>query len=98
MAGKATKVGLECPGASLSAAHRLGSGSGVFQVPCCWDVVQRIKYSNTNDLLYMGSVQEQAEGWGFPGWQVSPQPCHGVVAAVKWHLEEHPKEHSLIMK
>ncbi|NWV03669.1 INCE protein, partial [Ptilonorhynchus violaceus] len=35
LAGKTTKVGLECSGNSLSAAHRacrLGSGSGVFQV------------------------------------------------------------------
>lgn len=39
VAGKANKVGLECSGISLSAAHRLGSGSGVFQVLCYWDVV-----------------------------------------------------------
>ncbi|NWW06593.1 INCE protein, partial [Oreocharis arfaki] len=58
LAGKATKVGLECPGISLSAAHRahrLALGSGVFQGLCCWDVVQRLKYSNTNDLLCRGS-------------------------------------------
>ncbi|NWW24581.1 INCE protein, partial [Falcunculus frontatus] len=29
LAGKATKVGLECPGISLSAAHRLASGSAL---------------------------------------------------------------------
>lgn len=39
VAGKAIKVGWECSGISLSAAHRLGSGSGVFQVLCYWDVV-----------------------------------------------------------
>lgn len=39
VADKAAKVGLECSGISLSAAHRLGSGSGVFQVLCYWDVV-----------------------------------------------------------
>ncbi|NWS17634.1 INCE protein, partial [Pachyramphus minor] len=37
LADKTTKVGLECSGNSLSAAHRLGLGSDAFQVLCYWD-------------------------------------------------------------
>ncbi|NWQ69495.1 INCEA protein, partial [Neopipo cinnamomea] len=45
LADKTTKVGLECSGNSLCAAHGLGSGSDVFQVLCYWDFQKSLSTS-----------------------------------------------------
>lgn len=93
LAGKATKVELECLG-SASLQYTGWFQDQVFSK--CWVAGMLFRGSNTIKLMVV-IVQRHCARTSH-GLGMSPQPCHVMVTVMKWHLEKHPKEHSLILK